>query len=122
MTWLTWPIAHSVILNSGPPTNESREEKGEAVSSHVTISLAQGSASSELAHGLTSQTLSRAQERFAEENRAFPGERSLADDRMMFFYREGTMLTRRWLVDEDGRVVQLDSFARTPRTAEGDEG
>jgi hypothetical protein len=70
-----------------------------------------------MAHELTSHPLTPAQRRFAEENRAFPGERSLADERMMFFYREGTMLTRRWLVDEDGRVVQLDSFARTPRTA-----
>jgi hypothetical protein len=33
---------------------------------------------------------------------------------MVFFYREGPLLTRRWLVDPDGCVVQFDSFAPTP--------
>ena len=60
------------------------------------------------------EPLTPLQRRFADENRAFPGERSLADGRMVFFYREGPMLTRRWLVDQDGRVVQFDSFARAP--------
>jgi hypothetical protein len=32
---------------------------------------------------------------------------------MVFFYREGRMMARRWLVDPDGRVVQYDSFARS---------
>lgn len=80
------------------------------MSSRVTVSLAHGRASGQ---GLTTQPLTPAQERFAQEHRAVAGERSLADTRMMFFYREGTMLTRRWLVDEAGCVIQLDSFART---------
>jgi hypothetical protein len=86
------------------------------VASQVTVSLAHGRASSQAGQGLPTQALTPAQERFAQEHRAVPGERSLADERMMFFYREGTMLTRRWLVDEMGSVVQLDSFARTPRS------
>ena len=49
------------------------------------------------------EPLTPPQKQFAERNRAFPGERSLADGRMVFFYREGPMLTRRWLVDQDGR-------------------
>ena len=85
------------------------------MSYQLTTSLAHGREPSQPGHGLTHQALTAAQERFAHENRAIPGERSLADERMMFFYREGTMLTRRWLVDEQGRIVQLDSFARTPR-------
>jgi hypothetical protein len=84
----------------------------------VTFSLAHGR-DSQAGQGLTTQGLTSAQARFAQDHRAVPGERSLADERMNFFYREGTMLTRRWLVDEDGRVVQLDSFARTPRSELG---
>ena len=86
------------------------------MSPQLTTSLAHGRDVSQPGQGQTSHTLTTAQERFAQEHRAVPGERSLADERMMFFYREGTMLTRRWLVDADGRVVQLDSFARTPRS------
>lgn len=85
------------------------------MSSELMISLAQGRASSEVAdHGTSVQVLSSAQKRFAKKNRARPGARSLADPRMVFFYREGAMLTRRWLVDEDGYVYQSDSFARAP--------
>jgi hypothetical protein len=29
------------------------------------------------------------------------------------FYRVGPMLTRRWLVDDDGNVIEFDVFART---------
>jgi hypothetical protein len=75
------------------------------------ISLEQGHDPPHIAGlGQTIQPLSRAQERFAKKNRASPGPRSLADERMVFFYREGPIVSRRWLVDQDGRVVQLDSF------------
>ena len=88
------------------------QAKGEALASEVMHPHAHGRASGE---GLKTQPLTPAQERFAQEHRAVPGERSLADPRMLFFYREGAMLTRRWLVDEAGCVIQLDSFARAPR-------
>ena len=59
------------------------------MSSPPMISLAQGRDGGEVI-----QTLTPAQERFAEKNNASPGERSLTDPRMVFFYREGPMLTR----------------------------
>jgi hypothetical protein len=85
------------------------------MSSDEIISLAQGSDPFPM-DGLqpSIETLTRAQQRFANKNRALPGERSLADRRMVFFYREGAMLTRRWLVDGEGRIIQFDSFARDP--------
>jgi hypothetical protein len=66
----------------------------------------------------TIQPLTRAQERFAKKNRAYPGGRSLADERMVFFYREGPMLAQRWLVGPNGYVIQRDSFAPTPQKHE----
>src|SRR5437762_2203019 len=56
--------------------------------------------------------LTPAQEQFAEENRASVDPRLCADERMVLFYREGPMLTRRWLVDQEGRVIRFDAFAR----------
>lgn len=61
----------------------------------------------------TLESLTPAQERFGERNGASPGHRSLPDGRMVFFYREGPMLTRRWLVDPIGRTVDFETFART---------
>jgi hypothetical protein len=63
--------------------------------------------------GDTDLPLTPGQERFANKNHAEAGARSLVDQRMVFFYRDGPILSRRWLVDQDGRVVQFDSFART---------
>jgi hypothetical protein len=32
---------------------------------------------------------------------------------LVFLYREGPMLTRRWLVDRNGHVISHDTFARS---------
>lgn len=92
------------------------------MSSHQMMSLAQGRAPSQIAgQRQTIEPLTPAQERFGRKNRACAGDRSLADRRMVFFYREGPMLSRRWLVGPDGHVVQFDSFPRTPKTADPPE-
>jgi hypothetical protein len=57
--------------------------------------------------------LTPAQKRFAEENRAFLIPGSFAEERVVRFYRVGPMLTRRWLVDDDGNVIEFDAFVRT---------
>lgn len=59
------------------------------------------------------EELTAAQQRFAEEHDAQVGYRAWDDARSVFLYYEGVALTRRWLVDEDGRVVQADVFGRT---------
>jgi hypothetical protein len=83
------------------------------MSSDVMISPARGHGDFQKA-GQQETPLTPGQEWFARKNRASAGGRSLADERMVFFYREGPILSRRWLVAPDGRVVQIDSFARTP--------
>jgi hypothetical protein len=57
--------------------------------------------------------LSSAQRRFARKQGASVGPEAYGRGGLLFFYREGPMLTRRWLVDRTGRVIQYDTFART---------
>jgi hypothetical protein len=57
--------------------------------------------------------LSPAQTRFARKNGALVGPEAYGGGGAVFLYREGPMLTRRWLVDRTGRVVQYDTFARS---------
>jgi hypothetical protein len=57
--------------------------------------------------------LTPAQKQFAEENRAVLVPGSFAEERVVRFYRVGPMLTRRWLVDDDGNVIEFDAFPRT---------
>ena len=85
------------------------------MTSRLMISLAHGRGVQQTAgEGDTDRRLTRAQERFSNKNHARAGERSLVDERMVFFYRDGPMLARRWLVDQDGCIVRFDSFARSP--------
>jgi hypothetical protein len=57
--------------------------------------------------------LSLAQKRFRRKNGALVGPKAYGREGLVFFYRDGPMLTRRWLVDSNGRIVQYDAFART---------
>lgn len=57
--------------------------------------------------------LSPAQRRFRRKNDALVGPKAYGREGLVFLYRDGPMLTRRWLVDRNGRVVQYDAFART---------
>jgi hypothetical protein len=59
------------------------------------------------------RALTPAQQRFADENRACLVPGSFAEEGVVRFYRVGPMLTRRWLVDDDGNVIEFDVFART---------
>jgi hypothetical protein len=59
------------------------------------------------------EELTVAQQRFAQEHDAQVGYRAWDNDRRVFLYHEGAALTRRWLVDEYGQVVQTDVFGRT---------
>lgn len=60
-----------------------------------------------------STTLSPAQRRFARKNRAMVGGPGYGLEGLVFLYREGPMLTRRWLVDRNGHVISHDTFARS---------
>ena len=111
MAW--WPLltTRSLILHSSPPA--IRIGNGTEMCREPMISLAEGPDPRQVAgRPQEIQPLTRAQERFARKNHASPGWRSLADERKVFFYREGPNGGRRWLVDSDGRVVQLDSFEK----------
>ena len=65
-------------------------------------------------HEKEATPLSAAQRRFRRTNGALVGPKAYGREGLVFLYREGPMLTRRWLVDRNGRVVQYDAFARSP--------
>lgn len=58
------------------------------------------------------EDLTSAQQRFALEHEASIGNRGWNDERNVFVYRAGAALTRRWLIDRDGRVVETEVFPR----------
>lgn len=59
--------------------------------------------------------LTSAQWRFADEHMAISGSRAVADQRLVFLYREDWFGAVRWLVDEAGRVVDAQVFHRQTR-------
>jgi hypothetical protein len=61
--------------------------------------------------------LSVAQIRFAREYQAVPAVRSGQDPRMIFMYRDEPYRTSRWLVNEDGEVVDSAMFHHRPTRA-----
>ena len=54
--------------------------------------------------------LTAAQNAFAMQNQAVPAVRSGQDPRMVFMYRDEQHRTSRWLVDDEGLVVDVASF------------
>jgi hypothetical protein len=59
------------------------------------------------------RSLTPAQAAFARENRAVLVPSSFSEERVVRLYRVGPMLTRRWLIDEEGNVIEFDAFPRT---------
>jgi len=56
--------------------------------------------------------LTSAQWTFAQQHDASPSMHAITSPRMVFMYREKPHRTSRWLVDEDGRAVDLAVFDR----------
>ena len=58
--------------------------------------------------------LTREQSRFAEENGARAGVKSLAASGAIFLYRDDAFGTDRWLVDGRGSVLDIMRFHKSP--------
>jgi hypothetical protein len=56
------------------------------------------------------EPLTPAQSAFAQLNGAVPAVRSPRDPRLVFMYRDEAHRTSRWLVDDEGLVVDIASF------------
>ncbi len=59
--------------------------------------------------------LTAAQREFAEQNQVVAWRRSTRSPGAVFMYRDEPHRAFRWLVDEDGRVIESEAFRREDR-------
>jgi hypothetical protein len=62
---------------------------------------------------LRARELSPAQREFAEQHEVIAWRRSTRSPNAVFMYRDEPQRAFRWLVDEDGQVIESEAFRRT---------